>query len=195
MWEALRAGYRHIDCASVYGNEEEVGEALERALGTGALAREELFVVSKVWWVLWWAALGGWWVTGGGCCGKIGRAVGDGNAGGCPCPEKVAQISAASSSPGSHATAIPSVAPAPFPRTPPTRLHARRNNDHSAERVRAACLRSLQALRLDYLDLYMVSGPQAGRLGLASAVALVAASLGMAGRCLAAAGLLPVIGT
>ena len=31
------------------------------------------------------------------------------------------------------------------------------NNDHSAERVRAACLRSLKALRLEYLDLYMAS--------------------------------------
>lgn len=38
---------------------------------------------------------------------------------------------------------------------------ARRNTEHSAERVRAACLSSLKALRLDYLDLYMVgtAGP------------------------------------
>lgn len=76
---ALQAGYRHIDCAAVYQNEEEVGEALDAALAGGHVLRRDLFVCSKVW-----------------------------------------------------------------------------NNDHSAERVRAACLRSLKALRLDYLDLYMV---------------------------------------
>ncbi|MEU8122311.1 aldo/keto reductase [Spirillospora sp. NPDC049024] len=42
---ALRNGYRSIDTASVYGNEDGVGRAL-RAAG---LPREELFVTSKVW--------------------------------------------------------------------------------------------------------------------------------------------------
>jgi len=76
---ALQAGYRHIDCASVYQNEEEVGEALQAALTPGHVPREELFVCSKVW-----------------------------------------------------------------------------NTEHAADRVRAACIRSLQALKLTYLDLYMV---------------------------------------
>lgn len=42
---ALAAGYRSIDTAAIYGNEEGVG----RALATSELAREELFITSKVW--------------------------------------------------------------------------------------------------------------------------------------------------
>lgn len=42
---ALEAGYRHIDTASFYGNEEGVG----RAIRSAAIAREEIFVVTKVW--------------------------------------------------------------------------------------------------------------------------------------------------
>lgn len=47
---ALDCGYRHIDCASAYGNEQEVGEALALRVGPGkALQREEVFVTSKLW--------------------------------------------------------------------------------------------------------------------------------------------------
>lgn len=47
---ALSVGYRHIDCAAVYGNETEIGEALKENVGPGkAVPREELFVTSKLW--------------------------------------------------------------------------------------------------------------------------------------------------
>lgn len=45
---AIEDGYRHIDCAAVYGNEKEVGNALKQAFDNG-LKREEIFVTSKVW--------------------------------------------------------------------------------------------------------------------------------------------------
>ena len=43
--EAIAAGYRHIDTAAIYGNEVSVGEGIRQ----GGVAREELFVTSKVW--------------------------------------------------------------------------------------------------------------------------------------------------
>jgi len=46
---ALRAGYRHIDAAACYGNEEEVGNALSDAFEAGIVAREDVFVTSKLW--------------------------------------------------------------------------------------------------------------------------------------------------
>lgn len=45
---ALQVGYRHIDCASVYGNQHKVGEALREAQAQG-LKREELWITSKLW--------------------------------------------------------------------------------------------------------------------------------------------------
>ncbi|XP_061527696.1 aldo-keto reductase family 1 member A1-A isoform X2 [Phycodurus eques] len=47
---ALDCGYRHIDCAAAYCNEQEVGEALALRVGPGkALCRDEVFVTSKLW--------------------------------------------------------------------------------------------------------------------------------------------------
>ena len=43
--QAIRAGYRHIDTAAIYGNEEGVG----RAVAAAGVPREELFITTKVW--------------------------------------------------------------------------------------------------------------------------------------------------
>ena len=45
---AIKNGYRHIDCASVYMNEKEIGESLNLAI-SGGVDREDLWITSKVW--------------------------------------------------------------------------------------------------------------------------------------------------
>ena len=46
---AIKEGYRHIDTAHIYGNEESVGRGIKKAIDEGIVTREELFVTSKVW--------------------------------------------------------------------------------------------------------------------------------------------------
>ncbi|MFV0575892.1 MAG: aldo/keto reductase [Vibrio sp.] len=46
---AIRAGYRLIDTAAVYGNEDAVGDAVREAIALGLCTREELFITSKLW--------------------------------------------------------------------------------------------------------------------------------------------------
>lgn len=46
---AIRTGYRLIDTAAVYGNEDAVGEAVREAISEGLCTREELFITSKLW--------------------------------------------------------------------------------------------------------------------------------------------------
>jgi len=86
--EALEAGYRHFDCAERYQNEREVGEALQVGLAAEGIAREDLFVTTKLW-----------------------------------------------------------------------------NSNHRPERVEAAFEASLERLRLDYLDLYLIHTPFAFQAG------------------------------
>jgi alcohol dehydrogenase (NADP+) len=47
--DALQAGFRHFDCAERYGNEREVGRALQTGLAAGRIARDEIFVTTKLW--------------------------------------------------------------------------------------------------------------------------------------------------
>ena len=86
--DALDAGFRHFDCAERYRNEREVGEALEAGLAAGGIAREEVFVTTKLW-----------------------------------------------------------------------------NSNHRPERVKPAFEASLERLRLDYLDLYLIHTPFAFQPG------------------------------
>lgn len=46
--DAIQSGYRHIDCAAVYGNEHLIGPALREAMMSG-VRREELWITSKLW--------------------------------------------------------------------------------------------------------------------------------------------------
>ncbi len=46
---AIKHGYRHIDCASVYGNEELIGEVFSKLFKDKLVKREELWITSKLW--------------------------------------------------------------------------------------------------------------------------------------------------
>lgn len=86
--DALVAGFRHFDCAERYRNEPEVGKALEEGRAAGGIAREAIFVTTKLW-----------------------------------------------------------------------------NNNHRPERVKPAFDASLERLRIDYLDLYLIHTPYAFKPG------------------------------
>jgi diketogulonate reductase-like aldo/keto reductase len=48
VYSALEIGYRHIDTASVYRNEEDVGKAIKRAIQANICTRSELFITTKI---------------------------------------------------------------------------------------------------------------------------------------------------
>ena len=48
VFGAAMAGYRHFDCAAVYGNEAQIGEVFKRIMATG-ISRQELWITSKLW--------------------------------------------------------------------------------------------------------------------------------------------------
>eukprot|EP01114_Cavostelium_apophysatum_P002289 TRINITY_DN12022_c0_g1_i1.p1 TRINITY_DN12022_c0_g1~~TRINITY_DN12022_c0_g1_i1.p1 ORF type:complete len:313 (+),score=68.17 TRINITY_DN12022_c0_g1_i1:56-994(+) len=49
VYEALKIGVRSIDCAKIYQNQKEVGEAFTKFFGEGKVRREEVFITSKLW--------------------------------------------------------------------------------------------------------------------------------------------------
>lgn len=50
-YKAINAGYRRLDCACDYANEEEVGQGIAKAIADGLCTRDDLFVTSKLWYV------------------------------------------------------------------------------------------------------------------------------------------------
>ena len=49
VYNAIKNGYRHLDSAADYGNEQQVGEGIARALKDGLCSREDLWITSKLW--------------------------------------------------------------------------------------------------------------------------------------------------
>lgn len=49
VYDAVKAGYRLIDTAAAYMNEEAVGKAVSRAIADGLVTRDDLFITTKVW--------------------------------------------------------------------------------------------------------------------------------------------------
>ena len=49
VYGAVKYGYRMIDCASVYQNEDKIGQVLHRLFEEKVVQRQDLFITSKVW--------------------------------------------------------------------------------------------------------------------------------------------------
>ena len=47
--EAIRLGYRHIDCAPAYDNEAEIGQVLRECFKENVVTRDEMWITSKLW--------------------------------------------------------------------------------------------------------------------------------------------------
>ena len=47
--QAIQCGYRHIDCAPIYGNQAAIGQAIADAIVEGDVTRSQLWITSKLW--------------------------------------------------------------------------------------------------------------------------------------------------
>ena len=61
VYSALKTGYRMIDTANAYMNEEAVGKGLKKAIAEGIVSREEVFVSTKIWATLYNNGNGSYW--------------------------------------------------------------------------------------------------------------------------------------
>ena len=46
---AIEVGYRHIDCAVIYGNQKDVGKGIAEGLAKAGIGRKDIWVTSKLW--------------------------------------------------------------------------------------------------------------------------------------------------
>lgn len=58
---ALQAGYHHIDCATIYGNQKEVGNGIAHGLKKAQVKRSDIWVTSKLWNDQYTPLLPRWW--------------------------------------------------------------------------------------------------------------------------------------
>lgn len=49
LYKAIKSGYRTIDCASFYGNEEMLGEEIQKCIDENICTRSDLFIINKLW--------------------------------------------------------------------------------------------------------------------------------------------------
>ena len=49
VYEAIKCGYRTLDCAHFYGNEVIIGKEIKRCIDEGVCTREDLFIIGKLW--------------------------------------------------------------------------------------------------------------------------------------------------
>ena len=49
IYQAIEAGYRHIDTAQGYFNEERIGKAITRAISKNIIKREDIYITTKLW--------------------------------------------------------------------------------------------------------------------------------------------------
>ena len=131
-----------MDCASIYENEHEVGQALSAVFAETNLKREDVFVCSKLWNSVRLRALPArsWPCARSAtpCCSR------------CQCSPMAMICSRCAERQMTGTTGF---------------LPPGGGQDHAAARVEIAVRKSLAALQLDYLDLYLIHWPVTGNRG------------------------------